>query len=162
MSGKLACLLALLLPLSAPAGEPVRFADALYAKFQHPRCLQCHQFNSRRANGRAYTSHRSRYLCDNCHTPHVTGLARGEWMAPGERLDFSGLGPAETCQQIKRNISGADPNAALARHLLTDVRIRWALDSGMTPGGRFPSVPGGSSDWARDVQAWVASGMLCE
>jgi hypothetical protein len=32
----------------------------------------------------------------------------------------------------------------------------------MTPNGKFPSVPGGSDEWARDVRAWSESGMLCE
>lgn len=158
----LALCLGLLLPLGAGAGEPAKFSDALYKKFHHPRCIQCHQFNSKRNNGRTYTSHRSRYLCDNCHTGHVTGLARGEWMAPGERLDWTGLGPAETCELIKRNTGAGDLRQTMARHLLHDVRVRWALDSGMTPAGRFPTVPGGYEAWAREVRAWIDGGMLCQ
>jgi hypothetical protein len=158
-------MLLLLLPLlclPARAAEPARFGDALHAKFQHPRCLQCHQFNSRHSQGRSYHSHRSRYLCDNCHTRRITGLPAGAWMAPGERLDFTGLGADETCRLIKRNLGEGDPKARLSRHLLEDVRVRWALENGMTPAGRFPAVPGGYAEWARQVRAWIDGGMLCE
>ncbi|OYY92955.1 MAG: hypothetical protein B7Y41_13600 [Hydrogenophilales bacterium 28-61-23] len=147
---------------AAAAEEPVLFGDALYAKFQHPRCLQCHQFNSRKNNGRAYSSHRSRYLCDNCHTPRITGLARGEWMAPHERMDWTGLSARDTCLIAKRNMGVGDVDSKLLEHMLHDGRVHWALDNGMTPMGKFPAVPGGSEEWARDVRAWAASGMRCE
>ncbi len=159
------CLLGVLpvVAAMATAAEPVRFSDALYAKFQHPRCLQCHQFNSRVHNGRAYGSHRSRYLCDNCHTARLTGLPRGEWMAPHEKMDWTGMPPRDLCLMIKRNLGSDDEfNAKLAEHLLHDLRVRWALDNGMTPNGKFPAVPGGSFEWAREVRAWAESGMLCE
>lgn len=150
------------LPLAGQAAEPVKFADALQEKFHHPRCLQCHQFNSKRHNGRSFHSHQARYLCDNCHTPRITGLPRGEWMAPSERLDYTDLNAAETCQLIKRNTGNGDVNAKLAHHLLDDMRIRWALDHGMTPMGRFPTVPGGYEAWSREVRAWIKDGLLCE
>jgi hypothetical protein len=157
-----------LLPLLLLTGMPawgagqVRFSDALYKKFQHDRCIQCHQFNSRKSNGRGYTSHSSRYLCDNCHTQRITGLPRGEWLAPNEKMDYTGLGPVETCQLIKRNMGAGDPQAVMTRHLLHDVRVRWALEGGMTPAGRFPTVPGGYDAWAREARAWIDGGMLCE
>lgn len=150
----------LFLCVPARAAEPVKFSDALYKKFHHPRCLQCHQFNSKR--GRSYHSHLSRYLCDNCHTRHLTGLPRGEWMAPNERMDYTGLGPAETCRLVKRNPGGGDAKAKMTHHLLEDVRVRWAVENGMTPAGRFPPVPGGYEEWAREVRAWIDGGMLCE
>lgn len=152
----------LFLCLPARAAEPVKFSDALYKKFHHARCLQCHQFNSKRSNGRSYHSHQSRYLCDNCHTQRITGLPRGEWMAPNERMDYTGLGPIETCQLIKRNMANGDPLERMTHHLLRDVRIRWALENGMTPGGKFPAVPGGYEEWAREARAWIDGGMLCE
>lgn len=155
-----------LLALAAPAadaGAPVRFSDALYQKFQHERCLQCHQFNSRRSNGRAWTSHRSRYLCEQCHKPALTGLGAGEWLAPaGEKMDYTGLSARATCEQIKRNAPTGDKAVTLTHHMLTDVRIRWALEGGQTPAGKRATVPGGYAEWERDVKAWVADGMLCE
>jgi len=154
---------AVLFAATAVVAEPVKFSDALYGKFQHQRCLQCHQFNSRSHNGRAYKSHSARYLCDNCHTLHITGLPRGEWMAPDEKLDWTGMDARKLCLLIKRNMGSGDVfNSKLADHLFNDLRVNWALDNGMTPNGRFPSLPGGSAQWARDVRAWAEDGMLCE
>jgi hypothetical protein len=159
----LICLLAMTAQADEAASPPVRFADVLYQKFQHPRCLNCHQFNSRRSNGRAYGSHRSRWLCDSCHTSHVTGLGRGVWMAPpGEAMDYTGLSPRDTCLLIKRNSGAMNAEARLLQHMLADDRIRWALEIGRTPSGRFPTVPGGYADWARAVSDWARDGMLCE
>lgn len=145
-----------------PAPPPARFSDALHAKFQHPRCLQCHQFNSRASQGRAFNSHRSRYLCDNCHTSYLTGLPRGVWTAPDEKMDWTGKSARETCLIAKQNMGTGDVNQKLLEHLLHDERVHWALDNGMTPNGRFPAVPGGSSAWERDLRAWAEGGMRCE
>ena len=156
-------LLAVLSIGHAGAAEPVKFSDALFKKFHHDRCLQCHQFNSKRSNGRSYTSHRSRYLCDNCHAPRLTGLAAGDWMAPpGSKMDYTGLNARETCLLIKRNAPAGDLKTRLGEHLLHDVRVRWALDTGKTPMGQFPTVPGGYAQWAGEVQAWLDGGMVCE
>ncbi len=164
--GLLLLCLALLSPAQgadlAPATTPVKFGDALFPAFKHDRCLHCHQFNSRNHNGRGFTSHRSRYLCDNCHTPRITGLPPGDWSAPPEIMDYTDLGPRETCLLIKRNMGARDNEARLAQHLLHDTRILWGLENGMTPSGKFPSVPGGYPEWVRNVNAWVADGMLCE
>lgn len=147
----------------APAAEPVKFSDALYAKFMHERCLGCHQFNSSRSRGRSYTSHRNRWLCDNCHTQRITGLAGGEWMAPpGGRMDYTGLDARQTCLMIKANSGATNREAHLLDHLLHDARIRWAIEGGKTPLGQFPTVPGGYGAWQRDVEAWARDGMVCE
>jgi hypothetical protein len=158
-----ALLIAVLLACpTALAAEPVKFGDALNQKFHHPRCLQCHQFNSARHQGRAYNSHRARYLCDRCHSANLTGLPRGEWIAPHERLDWTDLDAQETCLLIKHNLPSGDLATKMRQHLLHDVRVRWALDNGMTPGGRFPTVPGGYAEFARQAREWVDGGMLCE
>lgn len=138
-----------------------RFSDVLYPMFQHERCLSCHQFNSQRSNGRAYHSHRSRYLCENCHRPQLTGLPGGGWLAPNARMDYTGLDAKATCELIKRNIGTGDKVDLLRHHMLEDVRIRWALESGMTPAGRFPTVPGGYALWSRAVEDWARAGMPC-
>lgn len=159
-----AWLLALLLLscMGAGAAAPVTFGDALNAKFHHPRCLQCHQFNSAEHQGRAYHSHRARFLCDRCHAKHLTGMPGGEWIAPPVRLDWTGLDARETCRLIKRNLAAGDPAARLRAHLLRDVRVRWALENGMTPGGRYPTIPGGLAEFSGEVQAWVDGGLRCE
>ena len=75
----------------------------------------------------------------------------------------TGMPPRELCLLIKRNMGSDDVfNMKLAEHMLSDLRVRWALDNGMTPNGKFPSVPGGSFEWAREVRAWAQDGMLCE
>jgi hypothetical protein len=143
--------------------EPVKFSDALYPKFLHDRCLQCHQFNSRKSNGRAWTSHRSRYLCESCHKPALTGLQSGEWMAPGnEKMDYTGLSARDTCLMIKRNAPYGDKAQVLGQHLLYDGRVGWAIRNGKTPQGPRETVPGGYEEWARDVRAWIADGMICD
>jgi hypothetical protein len=154
----------LALALTGPAtAAPVKFSDALHQKFHHERCLQCHQFNSRKSNGRAWTSHRNRYLCEQCHKPALTGLGGGEWLAPGnEKMDYTGLSARDTCLMIKRNAPSGDKAEVLSRHLLTDSRVGWALKNGKTPAGQRPIVPGGYEEWQRDVKAWIADGMICE
>lgn len=144
------------------AAAPATFGDRLHAKFQHERCLACHQFNSIQHPGRAFTSHRSRYLCMSCHRPDRIGLPPNtEWMAPNN-MDHTGFSAAATCRLIKQRI-GIDPDGQkLARHLLEDGRIRWALESGLTPGGPRPTVPGGYAEWKIDVEAWIRDGARCE
>lgn len=163
-----ACLWLLLFALlsfngrAAEIRPTVKFGDVLYPMFQHERCLTCHQFNSSRSQGKSYTTHRNRYLCDSCHQPRLTSLPGGGWLAPNARLDYTGLGPRETCALIKRNIGAGDRNALLRAHMLNDIRIRWALESGVTPAGRFATVPGGYPAWRQAVEDWSATGMACE
>jgi len=162
MRNALAYLMVLTAWVIPAAAEPVTFATDLHAKFHHERCLACHQFNTRAHDGRAFGSHRSRYLCAQCHRPDRIGLPPNtEWMAPN-KMDYTGLSAATTCRLIKQRM-GIDPDGRkLAQHLLADGRIRWALDSGMTPGGQKPAVPGGYAEWQRDVEAWIQDGMRCE
>lgn len=158
----LAALMLALAALPALAGKPVVFADRLHAKFQHARCLECHQFNTRERDGRAFTSHRSRYLCVECHRPDAIGLPPNtDWMAPNN-MDYTGFSAAATCRLVKARMGNDPTGKKLADHLLHDGRIRWALDSGMTPGGPRPTVPGGYKEWKRDVEAWIADGMRCD
>lgn len=155
--------LSLLISATPAVAETVKFSDALYQKFHHERCLACHQFNSRKSNGRSYTTHRNRWLCDKCHVQHVTGLPAGEWMAPTlGSMDYTGLNARDTCLLVKRNMATGNVEARLLQHLLHDDRIRWSLESGMTPMGKFPTVPGGYAAWAGEVRAWARDGMLCE
>jgi hypothetical protein len=140
----------------------VRFSDHLYPMFQHPRCLNCHQFGSLRSNGREFHSHRQLYRCDLCHQPRLTGLLPGEWIAPLPSMDYTGLTPQQTCELIKRNMGAPYSDERLLRHMLKDVRIRWALDGGVTPEGKRPTVPGGVAAWQRAVHEWAATGMACD
>lgn len=159
----LGLLAALLLGQALPAvAQPVKFGDRLFAKFQHERCLSCHQFGSREHNGRSFTSHRGRYLCAQCHQPKLIGMpADSTWVAPQD-MDYTGFGATKTCKLIKQRI-GYDPDGRrLAGHMLNDARVRWALESGITPGGPQPTVPGGYAEWRVAVEAWIKDGMRCE
>jgi len=147
--------------MTAPAA-PVKFSDRLNAKFHHDRCLQCHQFNSRSHNGRGFGSHRSRYLCAQCHTQALTGLPSGDWMAPEEKMDYTHMDARATCELIKRNTGSGNLREKMAHHLLQDVRVRWAIENGNTPGGQREKVPGDYAEWTREVNAWLDSGMRCE
>ncbi len=163
MNAAAAACLALAAVCGVATAETVRFSDHLYAKFHHERCLQCHQFNSPQSRGRAYGSHRNRYLCETCHKPSLTGLSVGEWMAPeGGRMDYTGKSPRETCQMALRNVGAGDKRELLRHHLLHDQRVLWAILGGMTPGGQRERVPGGYEDWQREVNAWLDTGMVCE
>lgn len=159
---KLSAIMMLLAWTIPVAAEPVTFATSLHAKFHHARCLTCHQFNTQKRQGLAYTTHRSRYLCAQCHRPEVVGLQPGtEWIAPNG-MDYTGFSASATCKLIKSRI-GHDPDGSkLAHHLLADGRIQWAFDSGMTPGGQRPPVPGGYDEFRQDVEAWIKDGMRCE
>lgn len=144
------------------ARPEVKFSDVLYPLFMHERCLACHQFNSKRSQGRSYTTHANRYLCESCHRPNLTGLPGGGWHAPIARMDYTGLSPRETCLLAKRNVGAGDKHALLRNHLLNDIRIRWALESGVTPAGPLPRVPGGYPAWRAAVEEWSAAGMSCD
>jgi hypothetical protein len=75
-------------------------------------------------------------------------------------MDFTSLGAKDTCRMIKRNFSG--DGKKLVDHMLSDERVRWALESGMTPGGQRVRVPGGYAQWEIDVKAWARDGLRCE
>lgn len=156
--------LALLLCLvaSVVAAAPSKFSDALNATFHHPRCLHCHQFNSRAHDGLAYNSHRARYQCKKCHTPAITGLPSGEWFAPEPRMDWTDLDARATCQLARSHFVNDELGLNMARHLFTDVRVRWALENGRTPGGVLPTVPGGYAEFEHQVKRWIEGGMSCE
>ena len=116
--------------------------------------------NSAKNNGRNFNSHRSRYLCSKCHTPQIIGQKETTWMAPEAKFDYTGFDARSTCEMAKRNL-GNDSNR-IREHLLHDGRVRWAIESGMTPSRQKAAVPGGYAEWERDVLAWVSGGMRCE
>jgi hypothetical protein len=149
------------LALLPVAVYPVGFGDELNAKFHHERCLFCHQFFSPQHNGRSLNSHQSRYLCSQCHRPEVIGLNSGDWQAP-LGLDYTDMDASHTCALIKNGFGVSFSANKLRDHLLFDGRVRWAIESGMTPGGPKPTVPGGYEEWARQVDAWIKDGMRCE
>lgn len=150
-------------PVYASHEQPAVFGATLHESFHHARCLTCHQFNSPRSHGYSYTSHRGRYLCETCHLASITALQPGDWFAPpSSKLDYTGLGPKETCEFIKRNFPQDNLKQRMEEHLLYDVRIHWALENGKTPSGQLPTVPGGYAVWKQRVRDWIDDGMRCE
>jgi hypothetical protein len=158
------------------------FAEHLHAKFQHPRCLNCHHFNapdgmgSRPLPGEAPTAPPHKELsngdCRACHTQAVTGIPPDvkpsqQWQAPGPDMDLTGLTAQQTCELIKKTNQGAfaDPTA-MADHLQEDWLIRWAVTRGRVPPTGNPQardrVPGGRQEWLAQVDAWIKGGMPCE
>ncbi len=175
-------LLVVLLSLPAWGGEvdpSASFADHLYAKFQHPRCLNCHHFKaadgmgSQPLPGEAPTSPRHRELkdgdCHACHTHAVTGVppAFQQWQAAPIEMDWTGKSAEETCQLIKQAKQGefADPTR-MAEHLKHDRLIDWALTRGRVPPAGSPQVrdrvPGNRQEWIAEVEAWINGGMRCD
>jgi hypothetical protein len=155
------------------------FADQLYAKFQHARCMNCHHFNaadgmgSQPLPGEAPTSPRHRDLkdgdCHACHTHAVTGVppAFQQWKAPPTEMDWIGKSAAETCQLIKQAKQGefSDPTR-MTEHLKHDRLITWALARGRVPPAGNPQVrdrvPGDRQEWITQVDAWINGGMRCD
>jgi hypothetical protein len=167
--------------LAAASGAPT-FADHLHAKFQHPRCLNCHHFNapdgmgSQPLPGEAPTAPPHKELsngdCRACHTQTVTGIPpevkpSQQWHAPGRDMDWTGMTPQQTCELIKQANQGtfADPTT-MADHLQEDWLIRWAVARGRVPPAATPQardrVPGGRQEWLAQVDAWIKGGMPCE
>lgn len=157
------------------------FAEHLHAKFQHSRCLNCHHFHaldgmgSQPLPGEGSTASRHRDLsngdCLACHTQAVTGIppdvrASQQWRAPGVDMDWTGKGPQETCELIKKANQGefADPTR-MADHLKQDRLIAWALTRGRVPPAGNPQakdrVPRGQREWIIQVDAWINGGMRC-
>jgi hypothetical protein len=81
-------------------------------------------------------------------------------MAPEVKFDYTGMNAKDTCQLFKNNMRG--DQGRLLDHLLHDGRVRWAIESGMTPGGQKERVPGGYAEWEKDVMAWYSDGMSCD
>ena len=106
----------------------------------------------------------------------TTAVHAGEFVDPATRASspnlvmsvtfaperLTGFSARDTCLMMKRNAPAGDLRKALTHHLLDDMRIRWALESGKTPAGPVEILPGGRQEWKRDVEAWIKDGMLCE
>jgi hypothetical protein len=175
-------LLVVFISLPAWGGEvdpSASFADQLFSKFLHARCLNCHHFNaddgmgSQPLPGESPTSSRHRDLkdgnCHDCHTHAVTGVppAFQQWKAPPIDMDWTGKSAQETCQLIKQGNQGefGEP-PRMAEHLKHDRLIAWALTRGRVPPAGNPQVkdrvPGDRREWIAQVEAWINGGMRCD
>lgn len=159
---------------SASTGGVETLTTHLLEKVLHPRCVNCHGFNSTPRPSTFPADHpgdSSTGSCNDCHCPSQTGIA--EWEAPPRALSFHDKTVEQLCEQLQ------DPAGfPTARdHLLSDPRIQWALGAGGTTpcwnptrdddlsdcGGTNsrPAIPGGADGWAPQVEAWAAGGFQC-
>lgn len=156
--------------------DDTKFSTHLHAKFHHSACLTCHQFFTKNIagtgkKGLAWNTHfaRKKQACTECHTSDVTSMEKAaDWFADPE-IDYSGLGPKETCEFIKTTHHGkVGTPAAMMAHLLTDPRILWGIKGGLPKSGQLPMgksrelIPGDIDEWRTQVAAWVGGGMKCE
>lgn len=159
---------------SGAQADDTKFSTNLHAKFHAKACLTCHQFDTKSINGGGkglgWTTHfaRKQQKCETCHTPEVTGMKGEDWFADKE-LDYTGLGPKETCEFIKISHHGKTGTpAAMTAHLLTDPRILWGIKGGLPTAGNLPFgkktelISGDMEEWTKQVTAWVGGGMKCE
>jgi hypothetical protein len=155
--------------------DDTKFSTHLHAKFHHPACLTCHQFQTKKIadtgkKGLGWSTHfaRKQQQCSECHKPEITGMKAEDWFADKD-LDYSGMGPKETCEFIKTTHNGktGTPDAMMS-HLLTDPRILWAIKGGLPSSGNLPMgkkaelIPGDIDEWRAQATAWVGGGMKCE
>lgn len=160
--------------LAGAQADDTKFSTNLHAKFHHKACLTCHQFDTKNINGGGkgigWTTHfaRKQQKCETCHTAEVTGMKGEDWFADKE-LDYTGLGPKETCEFIKTTHHGKTGTpAAMKAHLLTDPRILWGIKGGLPTAGNLPFgkkaevIPGDMAEWTKQVNAWIDGGMKCE
>ncbi len=167
---------ALALGFGVAKADDSKFSTNLHAKFHADACLTCHQFFTKKIagtgkKGLAWNTHfaRKQQQCTECHTSEVTSMAKAaDWFADPE-LDYSGLGPKETCEFIKTSHHGkvGTPEAMMS-HLLTDPRILWGIKGGLPNSGNLPMgkkqelISGDIDEWRTQVVAWISGGMKCE
>lgn len=158
------------------AADDTKFSTHLHAKFHHSACLTCHQFFTRNIAGTGkrgigWTHHiaNKNRNCVECHTAEVTGFKHAEEWFADPNIDYSGMGPKETCEFVKTTLNGKySTQEMMLKHLLTDPRILWAIEGGQEKVGGLPGgkkrelIPGNFDEWRAQVTAWVGGGMKCE
>ncbi len=164
------------------------FSQSLAGKFRHPRCATCHSMAA--ADTQAFVSsplphagpppgtgfpNNDPEQCAACHVTSSTFPVEG-WQAPAASFDFRN----RTVAELAAAAQGVPADEL--EHFVTDKRVLWALDSGILPqvGGRngiadddhdgvlepedtdgvIRTVPGGSSAFFRDIEAWHDGGMV--
>lgn len=138
---------------SGGPATPNGFQALLSSTFLHPRCVECHAFNTGTALAERHETRPSD--CTRCH--RVPG-----WRAPIDSFSFSGLSTAEICVGIKNKFGG--DVEALRDHFATSELNAWALESGVLPGGAsLPTAPPNSQAvQLAQVDQWIANGAVCD
>lgn len=138
---------------SGGPAAPNGFQTLLSSTFLHPRCVECHAFDTGTDLAQRHETRSSD--CTQCH--NVPG-----WRAPIDSFSFSGLSTAEICVGIK-NKFGGDIDA-LRDHFATSELNAWALESGVLPGGavRPTAPPNSQAVQLAQVDQWIANGAVCD
>ncbi|MCR9248625.1 MAG: PKD domain-containing protein, partial [bacterium] len=172
--------------VSAQDIDSSAFSQSLAGKFRHPRCVTCHSMQA--ADTTAFVSsplvhagplpgpgfpNNDPSTCEACHVTSTNFPVEG-WQAPAASFDFRNRTIAELAAAAQ-NVPADE-----LEHFVTDKRVLWALDSGVLPqvGGRngvadddhdgvlepsdtdgvIRTVPGGSVNFLRDIEAWHDGG----
>lgn len=138
---------------SGGPASPNGFQTLLGATFLHPRCVDCHAFDTGTALSQRHESRPSD--CSLCHS--VPG-----WRAPVDSFSFAGLSTNEICLGIKNKFAGDID--ALRDHFATSTLNAWALESGALPGGvvRPTAPPNSQAAQLALVDQWIANGAVCD
>ena len=135
--------------------DPNGFSKLLGATFSHPRCQNCHGFETENTfKIRHRDLGRLEQNCAECHfTPG--------WEAPFQSFSFSNLTNAEICIAIK-NKTGGDLQS-LKDSVVNSTLARWAIEDGGTLSGTLPTAPPGNmTELARLIDQWIAAGASCD
>jgi len=172
--------------------DTTAFSQSLAGKFRHPRCTTCHSMQA--ADTNAFVSAEAAYgeahagpppgptfpaldeaTCVPCHINSTT-FPVPTWKAPDASFDMRTDTVAELAVRAQ-NIPTGD-----LEHFVTDLRVLWALDSGILPqvGGRNGradddhdgvdeptdrdgtprTVPGGSAAFLQEIEDWIDGGRV--
>jgi hypothetical protein len=140
---------------NGPGTDPNGFAKLLGPTFTHPRCQNCHGFETENQfKIRHRELGRLDQDCGDCHfTPG--------WEAPFQSFSFSDISTAQICTAIK-NKTGNDAQA-LRESILNSTLARWAIEDGGTLSGTLPvAPPNNMTELARIIDQWIAAGALCD
>lgn len=140
---------------NGPSTNANGFAKLLGPTFTHPRCQNCHGFETENQfKIRHRDLGRLEGDCADCHfTPG--------WEAPFQSFSFSDISTAQICIAIK-NKTGNNIQA-LRESLVNSTLARWAIEDGGTLSGTLPTAPPNSmAELARIIDQWIAAGAICD
>ena len=135
--------------------NPVGFSRLLADTFNHPRCQNCHAFET---NNLTQQIHRDQgRLEGDCSTCHFTP----GWEAPFQSFTFSDKTNVEICESII-NKSGDDLQN-VKKLMVESSLARWAIVDGGTLSGTLERAPPGSMAALADlIDTWIAGGGICD
>ena len=135
--------------------DPNGFSKLLAPTFTHPRCQNCHGFETENASKIQHRDlGRLEQDCADCHfTPG--------WEAPFQSFSFSNLSNTEICNAIKNKTGN---NLQHLKESVTNSTLaRWGIEDGGTLSGTLPTAPPGNmTEMAQLLDQWITAGALCD